>query len=139
MNGERLRQALAVVLLAAMAFVWWWRRDEAPAPMPSVNAVAPRAQHTDTAKASEPAVIPMPKVLLRNPFRSRFQDGMVDWRQLRLSMVSVGRSRADTFVRINGRILREGDEIHGYRILSIHDRGVWVRRAGEDKHFIRIF
>lgn len=51
----RSRAWLAGLVLAAIAFVWWWRRDDGPAPAP---ARAPTAGPTAPAAPPPPQVVP---------------------------------------------------------------------------------
>ncbi len=150
MNRDRLKQALAGVLVIALIAVLAVRfSGSAPkraVPQASIAGGSAPAAAGPTGKAGAVGhrhALHMPEQLLRNPFAPRSGSGRAvavpDFRRLHLDMVAVGPNRKQTFARINGRIVHVGGEVGGYRVLAIRSRGVWVQRAGEKKRFIPIF
>ncbi len=143
MGSDKLKSVLAVVLVLALAVVLWLRFGDSPRkPARPLPAVHPEALNSRPATGPMRHELAMPAQLLRNPFRPRQQlrgGTLPDYRRLYVSMIAVGKKPTDTFARINGRILHVGDSIGGFKVLGIRNSGVWVQRAGEKKHFIRIF
>ncbi len=148
MQANKLKPLIAGVLVLILLAAIWVKYGSQPQDTVALNTSAPKAPVSQT-KTDMPKEIRMHQLqkqnaILRNPFSDKvgsltstvYSDK--DYRHLNVSIL--GKS-ADgiSFVRVNGRILHEGDVIRGYKILSIRNKGITLKRPGEQKHFVRIF